>query len=81
MADDLYFCCIILPDFGVPILRQAQMTDEEKEEAEWKEKRAAVYRAPETYLKGYEPGNEADVYAFGIILIEIATRNEPYGVG
>ena len=28
----------------------------------------------------YNPSTQADVYAFGIILIEIATRNDPYEV-
>ena len=56
---------------------------------EYREKQARVYQAPETRpTKGPEskgspgshPTEAADVYAFGIILIELATRNDPYGV-
>ena len=54
---------------------------EDDEDEFYQEKRAQIYKAPE-YLeqKAYVPTPAGDVYAFAIILIEIATRNDPYGV-
>ena len=54
---------------------------EDDEDDYYQRKRAQIYRAPElNYVKDAELTPAADVYAFAIILIEIATRNDPYGV-
>jgi len=54
---------------------------EDDEDDYYQRKRAQIYRAPElNFVKDAEPTAAADVYAFAIILIEIATRNDPYGV-
>ena len=49
-----------------------------EEEEEMKQRVSRVYQAPELLLGRVTPA--ADVYAYAIILIEIATRNDPYGV-
>ncbi|XP_071147062.1 atrial natriuretic peptide receptor 1-like [Mytilus edulis] len=54
--------------------------DDDNDDDYYKEMRTHVYRAPE--LSGqspYIPTEAGDVYAFAIILVEIATRNDPYG--
>lgn len=54
---------------------------EDNEDDYNKEKRAKIYMAPEfSHVKSFVPTAFGDVYAFSIILIEIATRNDPYGV-
>ncbi|XP_052256190.1 speract receptor-like isoform X4 [Dreissena polymorpha] len=68
-----------ITDFGLKILRK---NDEiiDKENDEIKERRAIIYVAPEHMgMKKFEPTQEGDVYAYAIILIEIATRQEPFG--
>ncbi|XP_060558580.1 atrial natriuretic peptide receptor 1-like [Ruditapes philippinarum] len=77
-----------ITDFGIQTLRthdEVTLADEDDdfeddEDEFYQEKRAQIYKAPE-YLdqKAYEPTPAGDVYAFAIILIEIATRNDPYG--
>ena len=71
-------------DFGLPSLRCNDFSEETEELAQdwyFKLRRAKVYRAPELRdVKTSEPTAPADVYAFAIILVEIATREDPYGV-
>ncbi|KAH3695487.1 hypothetical protein DPMN_082947 [Dreissena polymorpha] len=51
-------------------------------DAFYQNKRAKIYVAPEhARSEEFEPTAAGDVYAFAIILIEIATRNDPFGVG
>jgi hypothetical protein len=55
--------------------------EDDEEDNFYQELRAHVYLAPE--LRGKAPPLPTvagDVYAFSIILVEIATRNDPYGV-
>jgi len=78
-----------LIDFGLATLRKNdEITMDEDDEYEDdeddynQEKRADIYKAPEfKSAKSFCPTAAGDVYAFAIILIEIATRNDPYGVG
>ncbi|WAR24227.1 ANPRA-like protein [Mya arenaria] len=56
-----------------------KITDDEDEF--YQGRRARIYIAPEfADVKEFEPTAACDVYAFAIILIEIATRNDPYGL-
>ncbi len=60
----------------MPIYRKPDYDDDGEEEG--KMRHSKIYQAPETLLgKGGPP---IDVYAYSIILTEIATRNDPYGV-
>ena len=53
----------------------------DEDESYYHEKRNQVYKAPEFLNNSTcDPTACGDVYAFSIILIEIATRNDPYGV-
>lgn len=55
--------------------------DDDNDDDYYKEMRTHVYRAPElSGQSSYIPTEAGDVYAFAIILVEIATRNDPYGV-
>ena len=55
--------------------------DDEDDDYCYHDIRSQVYKAPEFLnTKTYEPTAAGDVYAYAIILIEIATRNDPYGV-
>lgn len=72
-----------ISDFGLDTLRANVITDEEMiEQLAFKIKRNQVYMAPEfgeANPYNYEKTQAGDVYAFAIIMIEIATRNDPYG--
>lgn len=72
-----------LTDFGLTEIRREDdmmLTEDEKEDKYYKCKRAKVYNAPEA-KDGASEGNFAmDVYSYSIILVEIATRNDPYAV-
>ena len=71
----------VSPDYGVPLLRNEDRNEEQQEDEDWKMMRTAIYRGPETLHPGYKgPTQEGDVYAFSMILIEVATRNDPQGV-
>lgn len=73
-----------ITDYGLPEFRKKDpmMIDEDDEEDNfYQELRARVYLAPELRGKTQRiPTVAGDVYAFSIILVEIATRNDPYGV-
>ena len=61
------------------MLVDAETYDED--ETYYHEKRNQVYKAPEFLNNSTSDATACgDVYAFSIILIEIATRNDPYGV-
>ena len=80
-------------DFGLDSLRKPEFYSEtsfERDDHIFKLKRNKVYVAPEVPSRADDveevtsslrvatgPG---DVYAFGVILVEIATREDPYGV-
>lgn len=70
-----------IADFGLTEIRRdddMMLSDDEKEDKYYKCKRAEVYNAPEA-KDGASEGNFAiDVYSYSIILVEIATRNDPY---
>ncbi|XP_052777167.1 atrial natriuretic peptide receptor 2-like [Mya arenaria] len=80
-----------ITDYGLRTLREnddvtldggdCDSADFEDDEDEFYQgRRARIYIAPEfADVKEFEPTAACDVYAFAIILIEIATRNDPYG--
>ena len=49
-------------------------------ECETIKKQHYVYLAPELVKTASPPTEYSDVYAFGVILVEIATRGDPYQV-
>ncbi|KAL4236675.1 hypothetical protein ACF0H5_005059 [Mactra antiquata] len=55
--------------------------DMEEDDDDYQEKRAIIYKPPEHASEATKclASAAGDVYAFAIILIEIATRNDPYG--
>lgn len=72
-------------DFGLVKFRKndEMLTGLEEDEVDnlYNDKRFQVYKSPEFQaFKTYEPTAAGDVYSFAIILVEIATRNDPYGV-
>ena len=71
------FC--LVTDFGLPILRKHDYKTDEMV-SDFQSRRRMVYNAPE--VGGSFPvfTKSSDVYAYGIILIEIASRSDPYGV-
>lgn len=72
-----------ISDYGLTTLRANVITEEEAlEELEYQKKRTQIYMAPEfgdADPYNYSPTMAGDVYAFAIILVEIAIRNDPYG--
>ena len=72
-----------LSDYGlIKFRRNDDMIDlDDDDDSYYQEKRSQVYKAPEFLgTNAYIPTASGDVYSFSIILIEIATRNDPYGV-
>lgn len=60
---------------------EVALNSDEQNERNNMNRRACVYHAPEIKHQAFPVITAAvDVYAFGIILIEIATRNDPFGV-
>jgi len=72
-----------LLDYGLETLRANILTEQEEiEDAKYAEMRSSVYVAPELFTpNGFSSSEEGDVYAFAILMIEIALRTDPYGVG
>lgn len=75
-------------DYGLPVYRTDEIEDEDVDHV-MKGRRYVVYQGPEfnstrpsndTLAKVRHPTGEGDVYAFAIILVEVATRNEAYEV-
>ncbi|KAK3089141.1 hypothetical protein FSP39_001199 [Pinctada imbricata] len=62
-----------ITDYGLNNFRTTDFLDDIAEE-KMTQKRNRAYRAPEGTIS-----EEADVYAYGVIMLEIATRNDPYG--
>ncbi|XP_069127745.1 atrial natriuretic peptide receptor 2-like [Argopecten irradians] len=73
-----------ISDYGLKEYRRQDKIiteDDDDNEADeyYKKMRERVYKAPELFdLNEYESTAPLDVYAYSIILIEIATRNDPY---
>ncbi|OWF42108.1 Atrial natriuretic peptide receptor 1 [Mizuhopecten yessoensis] len=78
-----------ITDYGLPTYRTNEFDDDHDGDIHMKTSCYQIYYAPE-FKKNMEsskkasplmvlPSTEGDVYAFGVILVEIATRNEAYG--
>ena len=71
-------------DFGVGKLKEITgeaENDDEEDDNYYQTQRARVYLAPEFIDEIVtEPTGPGDVYSYAIVLVEIATRNDPYGV-
>ncbi|XP_061182469.1 atrial natriuretic peptide receptor 2-like [Saccostrea echinata] len=67
-----------ITDYGLPLLRKHDFKSDEMT-SEFQSRRRVVYHAPE--VGGAFPvfTKPSDVYAYGIILTEIANRSDPYG--
>ena len=65
----------------MPIFRSscANVYEKKDDDEQRKLELGKVYKAPELLFDD-TPTQEADAYAFAIILVEIATRNDPYEV-
>ncbi|XP_052776488.1 atrial natriuretic peptide receptor 1-like [Mya arenaria] len=72
---------IKITDYGLETLRANVLTDKDAiEEAKYQQLRSIVYVAPELQSEnGVKASMEGDVYAFAILMIEIALRADPYG--
>ncbi|XP_041357474.1 atrial natriuretic peptide receptor 1-like [Gigantopelta aegis] len=69
-----------ITDYGLERFRLEDLDEEEQNQYDQKERRLRVYKGPEFWgMAEYYPTFQGDVYAFGVILVEIATRNDPYG--
>ena len=72
-----------ITDYGLNEYRrkdEMMIDDDDEYDDQYQEMRTRVYRAPEFSGWDYTPTEEGDVYSFAIIMVEIATRNDPYGV-
>lgn len=67
-------------DYGLDKFRQNDPDPEEEKETIKANRQSRVYLAPELTGGFSQPTSAADIYAFAIILVEIATRNDPHGV-
>lgn len=70
-------------DFGLTEIRHEDtmmLSEDDKEDKYYKDKRSEVYIAPEMIDGATEATFPVDVYSYSIILVEIATRNDPYAV-
>ncbi|XP_062592724.1 atrial natriuretic peptide receptor 1-like [Saccostrea cucullata] len=71
-----------IADFGLTEIRRDDemiLTEDDKEDRYYKDKRNEVYIAPELKGGASVPSCNGDVYSYSIILVEIATRNDPFG--
>ncbi|XP_045159453.1 atrial natriuretic peptide receptor 1-like [Mercenaria mercenaria] len=72
-----------ISDYGLNLLRANVLVDPlAQEELAFKNRRTRIYMAPEFAAAdpyNYDATMAGDVYAFAIIMIEIAIRNDPYG--
>ena len=76
------FCFILLVDFGLHEYKR-ENTDSDpdlREERKRKELSERVYKAPQTRSKSGVAIAASDVYSFAIILVEVANRDDAYGV-
>ncbi|KAJ8305899.1 hypothetical protein KUTeg_016444, partial [Tegillarca granosa] len=75
VLDDRWACKIT--DYGLSTLRSCHHEDEEIVQTEFL--KTKVYLPPEANGDPAYTRQESDVYSYSIILVEIATRNGPYG--
>ena len=73
-----WFKLFAFSDFGLENFRRNEFHSDE-DNLEIQQKKTNIYIAPEVDESGYHT-IESNVYAFAIILVEIGTRNEPFGV-
>ncbi|KAK3089985.1 hypothetical protein FSP39_008227, partial [Pinctada imbricata] len=70
-------------DYGLPEFRRQDellLTEDDEDDLKYKQQRNRVYVAPEYLVNDRkDPSQSGDVYSFSMILVEIATRNDPYG--
>uniref|UniRef100_A0A8W8NHD2 Guanylate cyclase n=1 Tax=Magallana gigas TaxID=29159 RepID=A0A8W8NHD2_MAGGI len=67
-----------ITDYGLPILRKNDYKSEEMT-SDFQSRRRVVYNAPEVCGSFPVFTKSSDVYSYGIILVEIANRSDPYG--
>ncbi|KFP64183.1 Atrial natriuretic peptide receptor 2, partial [Cariama cristata] len=73
VIDDRWVCKIA--DYGLQSYRKE---DSPEGSSLYQQHLIQIYRAPEIHsLSGFEPNSMTDVYSYGIILLEIATRSDP----
>ncbi|XP_078472790.1 atrial natriuretic peptide receptor 2-like [Lampetra planeri] len=80
LVDDRWVCKIA--DYGLEVFRTQDKPDEEvvkhQQQQQHRQGLASIYMAPERLLLRHgELTSAVDVYSFGVILVEIATRSEP----
>lgn len=70
-------------DFGLTEIRkfdEMMLSEDDKEDRYYSDKRNEVYIAPELKDGATVGTFHGDVYAYSLILVEIATRNDPFAV-
>ena len=76
-----FFFTLFHIDYGLDTYRFQEIEEGDELVDERTKKLNDIYQAPEMLNDPFAvPTAAGDIYAFAIILIEIATRNEPYGV-